>query len=646
MNRLALSFVFLSSLLLGSCGGTSPSSSSASSEGSSSYYDIDTSTNLGTHQIKVKNLESSFSKASISYSILIPEGADEKVRFAGSEIRKFVFDASGVLLDIKEEGTDPINGPFVSLGKTQVLGATSKTTSFALKDNGFRLFSEKGNYFVDANTSKGVLNGAYGFLEQMIGFDAFAKDEYGFIKGEIGNKELDIVDVPDIDYRIGNNGKALEGDEKYRQRLRYDSTEDTFMMVKKSLWHNAFSYIDPTEYKDETDYFSESDGLTDYKQLCYSAHGRDEKKAKMVDLVASQIVEEAKVSPLHNVTFMQADVNSWCQCEHCQEEKKKYGTDSAVLIHFLNQLSTVLEEKLKEAKIERTIDICFFAYEKTELPPTVKNSDGSYSPIDDSVVLRDNVTVFYAPIFGNFNRDFLAKENETIGEAFKSWKAISKKIYAWTYQTNYSHYMYPYNSIPTMQSRYRFMAENSAEYLWDESQWDQDVPTGFHSLKNYLSAKFAWNSSLDYKTLLDAYFSHYFGAGSSEMRSYFEELCTHMTYLLDEKGMSGGIYANVESDVFFPKGLLDQWEKRFDKALNDIESEKASDPETFERHERRIKIESLFVRYALIGLYPGRYSKNELKTRQRSFVDDCYLYNVSKVSETVDIQTVFDEWDY
>lgn len=83
--------------------------------------------------------------------------------------------------------------------------------------------------------------------------------------------------------------------------------------------------------------------------------------------------------------------------------------------------------------------------------PVIKNADGSYSPVDDSVVCRDNVCVFYAPIDADYSHSFYETENASFAETMDAWRALSDKLYLWLYSTNFHYYLYPFNSFNSMQ---------------------------------------------------------------------------------------------------------------------------------------------------------------------------------------------------
>ena len=601
----------------------------------------------GTHQINLVKTDKFITKNGKSeYVILIPDNYSKVMYSAASELRLIINYASGCSLNIISE-SDYSGGKVISLGFTNMYKNTISDDINNLGSNGYKIKTVNENIYIISNQDCGVLNGVYGLLEETINFGVYAADEIKYDTGDISLYDYDIVDIPDIQYRVGDVTTKIDGDTTYRMRLKLNSNDDVFSYVNGTLYHNSLYYFPVEKYSDVyySDWYSESNGTINYQQLCYSAHGNVEKQDLMINEAVNLIVNTVRYSDALNVTFQQSDIPTWCECETCKASKKKYGTDSAILIKFLNKMSVKLKEELKANGLEnKQVNICFFAYQKTEFAPVKENSDGSFSPIDDSVILEDNICVFYAPIYASYNSSFEEGENKVYADTLKAWNTIASKAFVWFYQTNFSHYLYPYNSLPTMQERYNFIAMQGAEFIFDQNQWDQGTKTSFHRLKAWMSAKLSWNVNLNYEELLDEYFSGYFYEAKETMRRYYDELTYHMEYLELETEMDGNIYYQINQHKYFPKPLLDGWLDLFKEAYESINIYKESNPELYEKIYKRIAIEEMSVRYMIIDLYAGRFSPQELRELQISFMNDCFKYGIDKVAELGDISIVFSQW--
>ena len=599
----------------------------------------------GVHEVKIENTSDYiFRNGKTDYVVLYPEDASETIQNAVAELRLFLAGASGGSIEaVTEAGGRPV----LSVGETSSL--KQEIPDYAekeLKNNGYIIRTQGKNVYIVGGSDTGTANGVYDFLKYTIGFRVYAADEVKYEKGDVSLKNFDVTDVPDIDYRVGDVTSKIDGDEQYRKRLRYNCNDDVFMYAKGSLYHNDFVYLDPKVYSGEQykKWYSESNGSTDYLQLCYTAHGDNAQLSAMLDIVSDIMVETAKTSQTNTITFMQQDRNTWCDCKTCSASKEKYGTNSAVVIQFLNKLSDLLKKKLAAAGIEREIDICFFAYQQTEKAPAVRGEDGKYAPIDESVRCRDNVFVFFAPIYAYFNESILSVNNKNVAETLEAWNSVSSKTWVWLYQTNFSHYLYPYNSLPTMADRYRFLASQRAAFLFDQNQWDQNVKTAFHRLKAWMGAELSWNVNADYNALLDEYFSGYFYEAAEPMRKLFDSVTLHMENLARTTDMDGNIYYGINQYTLFPKSLLDGWLDLIDQAEKAVEKYSTTQPDLYKKLTDRIGIEGMSVRYMILDLYAGRFNETELREKQTQFMNDCYKYGIDKVAEITDISTVFVQW--
>ena len=630
---------------LAGCGNSGGTDSLGAGDGPKNPAGISSGASFeGIHEVKAEITDKMIAEdGRTDYCILLPDdyGESEYLRDAASDLRLLLGDASEAEFEIVSESELPGGKKYISLGNTERAAADGiKAQPEVLGENGYRIVTEGENIYILGGGDVGTLNGIYGFLRETVDFGAYAPDEVYLKEGDIPLYNFDVTEVPDIQYRIGDVNTRIDGDELYRRRLRYNCNDDVFMYVNGTLYHNSLYYFEDYLDKEEcASWFSS--GKT---QLCYTAHGNAEERKKMLEIAADAIVKTAKESDAHTVTFQQSDGDTWCDCPDCTAEKETYGTDAAVAVKFVNDLSDLLAIKLRDAGMgDRTINISFFAYMRTEKAPAVKDAAGNWQPIDESVRCRDNVSVFYAPINADYGKPFSEEYNSSEYENLRAWQAICKTCYVWLYQTNFSHYLYPYNSLPTMAERYKFVASCGAEFLFDQNQWDQKVKTGFHRLKAWMGAELAWNVNADYNSLLDEYFSRYFHDAAEPMRRLFDGITYHMERLAAE-GMDGGIYYSVNQADFFDKALLDGWMAQIEEAYGKIGHYRDSDPELYKKLSTRICIESLSIRYMRLELYGSRFSPAELAAERNAFREDCLKTGVEMLSEQVSLSVIYEAW--
>ena len=148
--------------------------------------------------------------------------------------------------------------------------------------------------------------------------------------------------MPDIEIRAGGVGSGYRFDPIHTSRLRISQFNDIWMSVDGSMWHNTFNYLPKDIYKAEhPDWYATSD-----KQLCYTARGNAEEYKLMKEALFDKLLSVVEQYPdtVQNITITHQDVGEWCSCSACVAEKTKYGTDSAVVIKFVKDISDILKE--------------------------------------------------------------------------------------------------------------------------------------------------------------------------------------------------------------------------------------------------------------------------------------------------------------
>jgi hypothetical protein len=357
------------------------------------------------------------------------EGDGDLLRFAVAELQRFFKECAGV--DLEE--TAAMAEKCIWIGEA----TAAKKYGVALPEDvngaGFVIQTQDNTCYICGASAYGALYGVYELLNVYFDFEGLTDDAAYYQKRAAADfLELRVCDAPDVEWRIVNYGmleKMSPKSEAYApfRRLRLNHFDDALMKPGGYFCHNYCVVIKPEEYKEKHPlWFSE--GRFAGEQLCFS---RDFEglKAEVVKKLKEVIVAHPGVGVLN---FSQTDSAGWCECESCRKEKEKYGTDSAIAIKFLNACVREINPWLEKEQNGRKVTFSMFAYQSTEEAP-VKTVDGKYEPIDESVVMEDNVTIFYAPCTADYYRDFYDEANAPYRETMKKWHVISKQIHFWTY---------------------------------------------------------------------------------------------------------------------------------------------------------------------------------------------------------------------
>ena len=610
------------------------------------------------HKSEILETETDFVKdGETEYKIVLSAQPTPFEENAAKELTFYLKEATGARIETVRENEISYTeeGKFLLLGKTEAAALNLDYSVAALTSQGFRITTRGNSLFLVGGGDFGTLFAVYELLAQYVGWDSIAADEVIYTtSSDLKFKKVEMTEVPDFEYRVSGNVSTYN-DDSIAWRFRFiRAYGNGFMTVKGRLYHNAFNYLPPDVYNDpaltETyhpDWFSVKDQKTTKDlQLCYTAHGNPTEFNAMTDTVLETLYETVMRNPyIDNVQFSLEDNLKWCACKACSDEKLKYGTDSAVVIKFCNNLHRRLQERLAAEHVDRKINLVFYAYHATLEAPVVQNADGSYSPVDEDVVCDDGVYVFYAPVYARYVDGFSEESNRTYQELMKQWGVISKEIYLWIYGTNYNNYLIPYNTFNSMQDTYRFAKENKVRYLFEEGQHYGTTPRpgGFTYLKEYLSSKLMWNVNADTGELTDKFFRYYFRDAAPAMREYFDELRLNFEYNEKNVGMGGGIYENVLETKYWREGALLHWLDLIEEAYDAIEPLEQTDKELYEKLKSRILIESIAPRYLYLSLYCNDSSARTMQMK-RDFKRDMTEMNFGEVGQTVDISGLWSQW--
>jgi hypothetical protein len=298
---------------------------------------------------------------------------------------------------------------------------------------------------------------------------------------------------------------------------------------------------------------------------------------------------------------------------------------------------------LDENERGREVIVSTFAYTSTEKPPVKLDENGEYVPVDESVILEKNAGVRIAPIDTDYARSFYDAVNEAYAANFRGWASLTDNITVWNYNTNFSFYFVPFCNFNTIQDNYRFLSENGVSAIMEQGGGKQ---IGFIALRNYVYSKLMWNAEENFESLLNNFFDNYYQDGAFGMRKYFDEYRSWYNVIEDQYTViNGGIYARYGSvfDVF-PLHLIERWENYVEQAKKEIEYIKDVDEALYNKIYDRIDIESLFFDYVRLTWYDTSYSDADLLALRIKFKEKCEKYNITDVSETATLASVYAGW--
>lgn len=570
------------------------------------------------------------------YTIVYPSAADDKEQTAVRELQYFFGEATGIMLPVIAD--DSIiwseTAEYLSVGQTSLLDAAGVAPDYAALGSGGYVVETRGNSVFMAGGYFGNLYAVYEFLSRQFGYEAYTLDEIALDTNVVNERLLDmrIKEIPDIEYRVSPFGGMLYTDPEGARRLKMNSFDDVWIEMGGLDWHNFLAVVPKETYQADHPEWYSTGGTSPGEQLCLS---RD--PDGILEVVKAEAFAVLEANPdVNNLTFTQMDGWDWCECPSCAASYEKYGCNSAVYIQFINRLADAIREWVDTNAPGRDVTLAMFAYQPTEEAP-VREVDGQWEPIDDSVVLRDNVAVFYAPIRAYYYYSLSSSVNRTYAETLDKWRTLADTTYLWTYSTCFHDYLLPMDTFDAVINNPRFAVEHNAKYMFDQAQFNQQSgATDWNMLKTYLSAKLQWNCQLDPEALIDDFFANYFREAAEPMRRLFDTYRTYSAYLAENKNFRGEVSsASMLNADIWPLGVVDSFLSVIDEAFAAIEPLSRTDSTLYHTLYNRINLESLSYRYLRYTLHIGAFTSAELTEYGNALYNDCLALGVTRASERV-----------
>lgn len=537
------------------------------------------------------------------------------------------------------------------------------TSGYAIKKIGRTVF-------ILARGKDGYHMGALAFLREVIGYEMISEDCVIYSKDGTTLPEFELTETPSFAYR--QQQTYMTKDEVYGMGLQ---THSDIWIPSSEGWdmHNTLHYLPTETYRSAHSawYYDYTDSVEVARtQICPTAGGSSSEFNAMVEVIAANMLVQINAYPeRENISFSIMDTGDGddCTCSRCTLYDTLYGEGgfAAAWIDLMNAVNAKVRESLPA---DRTLNIAFLAYRGTEKAPASIdgngnvtlpkryeiNDDGTYTQTSEDLKCDEGVTVWLAPINGLYAENFNHADNAETLATIKKWATLSDSVYLWMYGTNFKFYMYPYNTWKASAENYKILADLGVKAAWSQS--NETEATAFSDLKGYIDSKFMFDVNADYETVLNTYFTNYYGAGATKMRALFDKIvakCEEIETNYD--GLGRGIYDELENTSgFLGIGAKTYWSKTWieecvtlcDEATAAVDADSSLTDAQKTAIKSRITKESLFPRYVLCTTFASKYSSSDKTTMRREFKADCEELGITLYRETDGkLSDLYSDWD-
>lgn len=540
------------------------------------------------------------------YKIVIPTDADEATEFAGTELAGFIYKITGVTIEVIEEkgynGADKV----ISVGETNI-SSHIVADSEALNKDGFIIKTEGETLFIKGSYPRATLYGVYDFAEKLLGVKFIAVDYTYIPKSDVAfTYALDIVEKPTFAIRSYYAENVIyDGLHAARMRMvaPFDTNEPQYGGGYLTDWnvnqnHSMFEYLPPSKYAEaHPEWYRLLPENKQKGQLCLTNGITDDGKidyTKETSVILEMLKNLKKaIRENENIRYLmvgQQDNNPFCDCERCRASYERFnGCYSGTLMIFINLIAEEIEKWANEELNGRKINIVTFAYQFTEIAPTMVD-DGVVKPISEQVRPRDNVYILIAPINSCFYHpmfDGSCTRNAKSCALINNWNVLTKNIMIWDYNINYVYHQWHFSNKGAIKENLIAYEERGVHMIINQGA-PRESKFYQADLDNYIFSKLQWNPHRDVNKLVEEFNRYYYGKYSAVADKYYELMERHFAVLDAKQGFHTDLHDC--NDGFFhaenyPIEFLEQVESLVQQGIDCVKT----DSELTEKEKQELK---------------------------------------------------------
>ena len=474
-----------------------------------------------------------FSNGKSAYRISISPDASQPEQWAAKELQHWLKEISGAEIPISAIDKS-CSGPQIVIGYQPDITKISGATQPQPLDESFRYFNDGANIYIYGGKQRGTMYGVFSFLENELGCRWYSptvsvipkRDELKFTWYNHSEK-------PGVRVRNDFYFEAFEPIWAARNRVNGSMGFREQPGGIESYWgvHTFYPFMPPEEFfKKHPEYYSQIDGKRTYDraQLCLS-------NPEVLSIMIDRIKKRMRESPEYLIyDVSQNDWHNACECDKCQAIVKKYGTESGIMIWFVNQVAEAVEKEFPDKFIGT------LAYQYTRTPPK-------------DIKPRNNVVVRLCSIECCFAHDFKScPQNKSFINDLQTWASLAPHMYIWDYVVNFTNYIMPFPNFSVLQPNIKTLQENNSIGIMEQAAY-QSRGGEFAELRSYLISKLLWNPEAKTTEVINDFIYGYYGRSGRFVKQYFDLVQSLVT---PQKHFQYGINAfdPIYSDAFVIKG--------------------------------------------------------------------------------------------
>lgn len=474
----------------------------------SAHYDVVLKNGEKIHQHQTFNAGKRqeyvlFKDKKTDYTIVLADDASESEKWAVEELQRWLKEVSGASFSVKS--LSAAKGPRIIVGYNPVVASLTGSPEPKLLDESYYYGNIGSDLLIFGGKQRGTMYGVMSFLENELGCRWYTPKVSSIPKrNELKFTHFGHGEKPGI--RVRNDFYFEAFDPTWGARNKNNGSMGAPKQPGgvESYWsvHTFYPLVPPAEFFEKhPEYFSVLKGkrVPELAQLCLS-------NPDVLAIITDRIKKRMRESPEYLIyDVSQNDYYNPCECDKCQAIVKREGSESGIMIWFVNQVAEAVEKEFPDKFIGT------LAYQYTRNPPK-------------SIRPRNNVVVRFCSIECCFAHDFKScPENQSFMKDMQVWSTMAPHIYIWDYVVNFGHYLMPYPNFSVLQSNIKAFQEHNSIGIMEQAAY-QSRGGEFAELRAYLIAKLLWNPEIDTRSVIEEFIYGYYGRGGKFVQQYFDLL--------------------------------------------------------------------------------------------------------------------------
>ncbi len=645
----------------------------------------------GIHRFSHPNIDGKYilKDGVTDYALVIPSSPSTIEKNAISEF-EYIFKMATNFGSFKTVTDDEVtysdDAKYISFGRNKYLESSGLEYDLnELETDGVRILTKGNSVFLFGGVANGVIYAVYDFMQICFNYEFYYRNCVEIDKNvkNVPLKDFDVTDVPDIGgYRTIHTGESRSfnrtptdvdylvwgEDAVYNcdMRLYRDRTVGTSMIniypdFPKTLSeatggqaiHNVMEYIPQDKQGQEIvgeingkklGGLVEGNWLSQNKQLCYTAHGDEESLKRMKQFCADKIINSLYLHPVKDyptsnfVTLTIEDEGQHCNCSECSRQMAQDANSKCgAIIRFLNDVRVLVDEWMyqpeNEAYCRPQLQLTFFAYSAIPNPPVTYNEDEQCWEPAPNCEMIDGVGVYLAHMGDKRGSVIYSSNSQKYRDYFDGWGTLTDIMWIWNHTTESNNTTYFMDSLSSLNGdSYQYYAEAGVEYFFDEKVDQGTGNTRFMKLENYVQHKLMWDSTLDMDTLVQNFFNAFYKDAATTMYNFYFDVKMHHQSIHNMATV-----ARKYTSKHYPYPVLKRFVEYTNKALEDIEHYRYTDPSLYEVLRDRINCEAVFPIWAIFEIYAKAsdrpYNEEEREFYKSRLTEACNRYTFATVTE-------------